>query len=60
MRYTDNFISALKADQQKTQDPQKLLDFYIKQFRKPLVEDGNMCLCGMLGAEIDSLPTLVA
>ena len=60
MRYTENFISALRHEEKKTSDPKKLLDFYIKQFRKSLVDDGNMCLCGMLGAEIDTLPTLVA
>ena len=29
-------------------------------FRQSLIDNKQMCLCGMLGAEIDSLPTLVA
>ncbi len=59
-RYTERFISRLNDEATKHNDAKKLLDVYIKLFRKSLVEDGHMCLCGMLGAEIDSLPKLVA
>jgi len=59
-RYTERFIAQLNEQSAKSDEPKKLLNAYIKLFRKSLVEDGHMCLCGMLGAEIDSLPTLVA
>jgi len=57
--YTERFISQLNEESAKSDDPKKLLNVYIKFFRKSLVEDGHMCLCGMLGAEIDSLPNMV-
>lgn len=59
-RYTSRFIQKLKAEQKKTSNPKKLINFYIMMFRQSLVAHKQMCLCGMLGAEIDSLPTLVA
>lgn len=59
-RYTERFITLLEEQSAKSDDAKKLLNIYIKLFRKSLVEEGHMCLCGMLGAEIDSLPNLVA
>ena len=59
-RYTDRFISLLTDASDKQSDPKKLLNYYIKLFRQSLVENKNMCLCGMLGAEIESLPNQVS
>lgn len=59
-RYTHKFMQKLKDEQKKTSNTKKLINFYIKLFRQSLVDHKQMCLCGMLGAEIDSLPTLVA
>lgn len=59
-RYTERFISLLDKQAEKTKDPKKLLAMYIKLFRNSLVEDGRMCLCGMLGAEVSSLPKSVS
>ena len=55
-RYTEKFINLLEEEMLRTQDPKKLLDYYIKLFRNTLIENRTMCLCGMLGAEISSLP----
>jgi TetR/AcrR family transcriptional repressor of nem operon len=40
--------------------PQALLERYVYAFRRALVRDRQMCLCGMLGAEVESLPPDVA
>jgi len=59
-RYTERFISKLKQESETNRDAKKLLTSYIKLFRKSLLKDGRMCLCGMLGAEVSSLPKSVA
>jgi len=59
-RYTEKFIEKLNTEVENNNQPKKLLNTYVKLFRNSLVEDGRMCLCGMLGAEIDSLPKSVA
>ncbi len=59
-RYTERFVAALNDEAEKNSQPKKLLSSYIKMFRNSLVEDGRMCLCGMLGAEIESLPQSIA
>lgn len=58
-RYTDRFMTAL-GDPDSDVDPTQLLETYIKAYRTSLVDDGLMCLCGMLGAEVASLPPAVA
>ena len=40
--------------------PPALLRRYVAAYRKSLVEDGLMCLCGLFGAEIAHLPRSVA
>ncbi|MCG8357539.1 MAG: TetR family transcriptional regulator C-terminal domain-containing protein [Kiloniellales bacterium] len=56
--YRDAFMARLEASEgASTFD---LLHRYASLFRKALVEDGRMCLCGMLGAEIGFLPSAVA
>ena len=32
---------------------------YVSMFQRALIEDGKLCLCAVLGAEIGSLPTSV-
>lgn len=57
-RYTDRFISAL--GQTDDAAPKDVLERYIEACGTALKEDKLMCLCGMFGAEIEHLPTLVA
>lgn len=59
-RYTERFIATLNKEAEKNNEPKKLLNTYIKLFRNSLLDDGRMCLCGMLGAEVSSLPKSVA
>lgn len=59
-RYTERFIAKLNEEAERNNDPKKLLNIYIKLFRNSLLDDGRMCLCGMLGAEVGSLPKSVA
>ncbi|MEM7226230.1 MAG: TetR/AcrR family transcriptional regulator [Pseudomonadota bacterium] len=54
-RYRERFLAALG-------DPESpgSLERYVAAYRKALVEDGQMCLCGLFGAEIEALPGEVA
>ena len=57
--YTENFLSKLGEPgdiQEKGRDP---VDDYVTVFRKALVRDKRMCLCGLLGAEAAGLPPKV-
>ena len=51
-RYTDRFLENLGAPDDLTAAPEALLRRYVDAYRKSLVDDGLMCLCGLLGAEI--------
>ena len=55
-RYTDRFLETLGDPADPSVAPEALLLRYTAAFRRALVEQGQMCLCGMLGAEIASLP----
>ena len=55
-RYTDRFMAGL-GDPQAVRDP---LNKYLAAFRAGLTRDGQMCLCGVLGAENSALPVAVA
>lgn len=57
-RYTDRFVDRLGDP--ASGDPSGRIRDYVAAFRKSLVEDGLMCLCGLFGAEIDDLPHRVA
>lgn len=57
-RYTDRFLDALGAPDDA--EPQKMLARYVDVYRKALVEQQLMCLCGMFGAEIAKLPEPVS
>ncbi len=59
-RYTDRFLSALGDPDDAGTPPGELLRRYVQAYRSALVDDGLMCLCGMLGAEIAYLPEIVA
>lgn len=55
-RYTDRFMQALGDPADSSVSPETLLHRYIEMFRTALVDEGLMCLCGMLGAEVRDLP----
>ena len=57
-RYTDAFLEALGAPD--AAPPDEMLHRYVQAYRHALVEDGQMCLCGLFGAEIADLPGPVA
>jgi TetR/AcrR family transcriptional repressor of nem operon len=54
--YTDRFINALGDPIELHALGKNPIAVYIATFRRALVEDKLMCLCGMLGAEIEGLP----
>ncbi len=58
-RYTARFMHYLGDPKDKEDEPGDLLRRYIEGYKKILVEDQTMCLCGMLGAELASLPDSV-
>ncbi len=58
LRYADRFMEALGDPGDGS--PESRFAHYRGLFRKALVKDGLMCLCGMLGAETAGLPEPVA
>lgn len=58
-RYRERFLTAL-GDPRDDSPLLVKLDGLAALFRNALVVDGQMCLCGALGAEIDGLPPPVA
>ena len=59
-RYTDRFLAGLGNPDDAAAAPEDLLHRFIDAYRRSLVDDGLMCLCGMFGAEIANLPRPVA
>lgn len=59
-RYRERFLGRLGSPDAASTDPAALVGRYVAVFRDALVNDGRMCLCGMLGAEVQSLPVTVA
>ncbi len=57
-RYTDRFFDALPDP--KTASLKDALNAYVGAFRSSSQNDGKMCLCGMMAAEINALPEPVA
>lgn len=55
-RYTDSFMQTLGDPTNSSVSPEMLVRRYIEMFRSALVDEGLMCLCGMLGAEVRDLP----
>lgn len=58
-RYNERFIAGL-SDPRGEGTPAEKLARYVDAFRASMVKDRLMCLCGLFGAEISSLPDLVA
>ena len=58
-QYTDRFIGALKDPSEYSSTKGQPVRDYVKAFRDALINDKQMCLCGMLGAEITGLPKAV-
>ena len=59
-RYAERFLDALGDPGDLAVEPHDLVGRYVKAFRSSLEQDGQMCLCGMLAAEIAGLPDTVA
>lgn len=57
-RYSDRFFATLGAPDADL--PAARVDAFVERFRKALTEDGQMCLCGVLGAESANLPPEVS
>jgi AcrR family transcriptional regulator len=55
-RYTERFMAHLGDPADPEVAPDALLERYVAAFRRALVRDRQMCLCGLLGAEVESLP----
>ena len=55
-RYTERFMQHLQQAEEEGRSVVQLLEEYIALFRRSLVDEKRVCLCGMLGAEVDSLP----
>ncbi|MEQ8823454.1 MAG: TetR/AcrR family transcriptional regulator [Filomicrobium sp.] len=58
--YTEQFLEALGDPDDPTRKPDELLKLYVANFRRALVKDKRMCLCGVLASEKSSLPNGVA
>jgi TetR/AcrR family transcriptional repressor of nem operon len=58
-QYTDDFLTALGDPNELYAAGKNPINVYINLFRNALVQDKKMCLCGLLGAESDSLPEKV-
>lgn len=59
-RYSEQFLGKLHRAAEETDDTSKLLKVFASLFRESLIQEGRICLCGMLGAEVESLPREVA
>jgi TetR/AcrR family transcriptional repressor of nem operon len=58
-QYTDNFMDLLGDPVEIHKADKSPIQVYTTQFRRALLEDKKMCLCGLLGAETDCLPEKV-
>jgi TetR/AcrR family transcriptional repressor of nem operon len=59
-RYCDSFLEVMGDPRDVSTSPKEKLAQYCGAYRQGLRANGQMCLCGMLGAEISSLPKDVA
>jgi TetR/AcrR family transcriptional regulator, transcriptional repressor for nem operon len=55
-RYEENFTRALGSIDARAEDPGKKLRAYARIY-EDVLRDNRMCLCGMLAAELDTLPS---
>ena len=58
-QYTDAFLEALGEPSSLIDDGKNPIDVYTGLFRHALLSDNKMCLCGLLGAQGESLPEKV-
>lgn len=58
-QYTDNFLTALGDPLVIQSEGKNPIDVYTQFFRHALLTDNKMCLCGLLGAQGESLPDKV-
>lgn len=59
-RYTERFLTSLGTPEDARMHPDGALGFYCAAFMNSFKRDGALCLCGVLGAEIQGLPSSVA
>ncbi|NJM34088.1 MAG: TetR/AcrR family transcriptional regulator [Rhodomicrobium sp.] len=57
--YTQRFMAALGDPLDVKRSPEELLKIYINLFRRSLLQDKLICLCGVLGSEAEGLPEKV-
>lgn len=57
-RYTQRFLDSLGKPEEQV-SAQSALDKYVALFKRALLDDNLMCLCGIMGAEHKSLPNSV-
>ncbi len=57
--YTQNFLASLGEPSEILDSGKDPLEIYIQAFRNALRDDSGMCLCGVLSAEGDALPSSV-
>jgi TetR/AcrR family transcriptional regulator, transcriptional repressor for nem operon len=57
--YTDRFMAALGDPEDRSRSPKELIGHYAELFRRAIIEDGQMCLCGVLASEVPGLPPRV-
>lgn len=57
--YTDKFLDHLGNPDDLIANNKDPITIYIAAFKSALTKDKRMCLCGLLGAEINGLPTEV-
>lgn len=58
-RYVDRFFAGLEQAVANKDAADDRLDAYFSLFRHSLLVDRKLCLCGMLGAEVGTLPESV-
>jgi TetR/AcrR family transcriptional repressor of nem operon len=58
--YTERFIAALGDPTDQGRTPTALIDRYVELFRRALIDEKRMCLCGLLGSETRALPDRVS
>ena len=57
--YTDAFMANLGEVTELMEQDKDPIEVYVMAFKGALVKDKQMCLCGLLGAEVSSLPESV-
>lgn len=58
-RYRENFIAALAALELETGDARLRLRRYVRMWSRVLRDPDRMCLCGMMAADIATLPRVI-